>query len=138
MTKLLLTGLLAGAVAFGTACKTDKSNTNTSTGTDTDTTMTTDAGTGGAGYDTPDRSSQDVTPVPEEGVREMEPGVHEGHTIEEPGEEPGTGGTGLEPEPIDRTDSLDEETGEEPLNPGAPANTEDPMLQDDDLREPEQ
>ncbi len=144
-TKLLLTGLLAGAVAFGTACKTDKGNTNTGTSTDTtntgpgtDTTMTTDAGTGGAGYDTPDRSRQDVNQEPQEGTRELEPGVHEGHTIEEPFDEPGTGGTGLDEEPIDRTDSLGEETGEEPLNPGAPANTEDPMQRDEDLLEPEQ
>ena len=49
-TKLLLAGLLAGAMAFGTACKTG--NTNTGTGTDT-TTMGTDAGTGGAGLEEP-------------------------------------------------------------------------------------
>jgi hypothetical protein len=124
-TKLLLTGLLAGAVAFGTACKTDKGTTTPpSTGTDTSV-MSTDGGTGGAGQDIP------VSPLPQEGTREMEPGVHEGNTHGEPG----TGGTGLEPEtePIDRADddSLGGETGDEPLNPGAPANqpppTEDMM-----------
>jgi hypothetical protein len=132
-TKLLLTGLLAGAVAFGTACKTDKGNTNTGTGTDT-TTMGTDAGTGGAGYDNPDHSRPGDNPVPEEGIREMEPGVHEGNTVEEPG----TGGTGLEPEPMDRANDLGGETGEEPLNPGAPANSDDPMPRDEGMREPKQ
>jgi hypothetical protein len=132
-TRLLLTGLLAGAVAFGTACKTDKGNTNTGTGTDT-TTMGTDAGTGGAGYDNPDHSRQGVNPVPEEGTREMEPGVHEGNTVDEPG----TGGTGLEPEPIDRTDRMGGETSDEPLNPGAPANTDEPMQPDNTMREPRQ
>jgi hypothetical protein len=119
-TKLLLTGLLAGAVAFGTACKTDKGNTNTGTGTDT-TTMGTDAGTGGTGYGNPD-SSPSTNPPPSEGTREMEPGVHEGDTHEEPG----TGGTGMDQEPMDPSDSagdnsLGGETGNEPLNPGAPA-----------------
>jgi hypothetical protein len=98
-TKLLLTGLLAGAVAFGTACKTDKGATGT--GTDT-TTMGTDAGTGGAGYETPDRR-EEQEPLPEEGTREMEPGVHEG-SHEMP---PGTGGTGLENEPFEETDRPD-------------------------------
>jgi hypothetical protein len=115
-TKLLLTGLLAGAVAFGTACKTDKGSTNTGTGTDT--TMGTDAGTGGTGYDNPDQppSSQ---PLPQEGTREMEPGVHEGDAHGEPG----TGGTGMEQEPIDKAgdNSLGGETSDEPRNPGAPA-----------------
>jgi hypothetical protein len=138
-TKLLLTGLLAGAVAFGTACKTDKGTTNTDTGTNT---MATDAGTGGAGYDNPDQGSQGMNPVPEEGTREMEPDVHEGNTLDEPNtgdlDEPGTGGTGLEPEPIDRTNDMGDETGEEPLNPGAPANTEDPMPSDEGMREPKQ
>lgn len=118
--KLLLTGLLAGAVAFGTACKTDKGNTNTGSGTDT-TTMDTDAGTGGTGYSNPDTN---IYPLPREGTREMEPGVHEGDTHEEPG----TGGTGMEQEPIDRSgdDSLGGETGSEPRNPGAPANQPNP------------
>lgn len=125
-TKLLLAGLLAGAVAFGTACKTDKGTTNT--GTDQTTTMAPDAGTGGTGLDNP---NQGVNPLPQEGTREMEPGVHEGTH-----EEPGTGGTGLEPEPIDRTGPLGGETSDEPLNPGAPANqpTTDEGLMNDDER----
>ncbi|HYO53698.1 hypothetical protein [Archangium sp.] len=128
-TKLLLAGLLAGAVAFGTACKTDKGTTNT--GTDQTTTMTQDAGTGGAGVDTLDRGREEMDPLPQEGTREMEPGVHEGTH-----EEPGTGGTGLEPEPIDRTNTLGGETSDEPLNPGAPANqpTTDEGLMNDDER----
>ncbi|WP_375768993.1 hypothetical protein NR798_46230 [Archangium gephyra] len=114
-TKLLLAGLVAGAVAFGTGCKTDKGTTNT--GTDTST-MSTDAGTGGAGIDTMDRGREEVDPLPQEGTREMEPGVHDDIPAE-----PGTGGTGLEPEPMDRTnDTLGGETSDEPLNPGAPAN----------------
>jgi hypothetical protein len=113
-TKLLLAGLVAGAVAFGTGCKTDKGTTNT--GTDTTNTMATDAGTGGAGVDTMDRGREEVDPLPQEGTREMEPGVHDDIPAE-----PGTGGTGLEP--MDRTnDTLGGETSDEPLNPGAPAN----------------
>src|SRR5690242_14134852 len=73
-TKLLLAGLLTGAVALGTACKTDKGTTNT--GAAQTTTMTPDAGTGGAGMDSP---SQDVYPLPQEGTREMEPRSEE-HT----------------------------------------------------------
>lgn len=121
-TKLLLAGLLTGAVAFGTACKTDKGTANTGTGTDT-TTMTQDAGTGGTGLDNPDNLPPDTQPLPEEGTREMEPGVHGGYpTPSTPPAEPGTGGTGLEPEPMDSTDRLGGETSDEPLNPGAPAN----------------
>jgi hypothetical protein len=113
-TKLLLAGLVAGAVAFGTGCKTDKGTTNA--GTDTTNTMSTDAGTGGAGVDTMDRGREEVDPLPQEGTREMEPGVHDDIPAE-----PGTGGTGLEP--MDRTnDTLGGEMSDEPLNPGAPAN----------------
>jgi hypothetical protein len=124
-TKLLLTGLLAGAVAFGTACKTDKGATGTGN-TDT-TTMGTDAGTGGAGYDNPDRSRQGTNPVPEEGMREQEPGVHEGtHDM------PGTGGTGLDDEPMNESDNL---TGEDPLNPGSPAT--EPLPRDEGMMDDE-
>lgn len=121
-TKLLLTGLLAGAVAFGTACKTDKGSTNTGTGTGTDTTMGTDAGTGGTGSENP-AYPPSSHPLPQEGTREMEPEVHQGTH-----EEPGTGGTGMEQEPIDRAgdNSLGGESGKEPLNPGAPANQPPP------------
>lgn len=116
-TKLLLAGLVAGAVAFGTGCKTDKGAANTNTGTDTSS-MSTDAGTGGAGVDTMDRDRQEAEPLPQEGTREMEPGVHDDIPAQ-----PGTGGTGLEPEPMDRTnDTLGGETSDEPLGPGAPAN----------------
>ena len=73
-TKLLLAGLLAGAVAVGTGCKTDKGTANT--GTDTTNTMAPDAGTGGAG--------EEMEPLPQEGTREMEPGVHD-DTLDEPG-----------------------------------------------------
>jgi hypothetical protein len=123
-TKLLLTGLLAGAVAFGTACKTDKAAAGTSTDT---TPMGMDAGTGGAGMDDTDRTRQGTNPVPEEGVREQEPGVHEGsHDM------PGTGGTGLEDEPMDESDNL---TGEDPLNPGSP--TTEPLPNDEGLLDDE-
>ncbi|OJT19453.1 hypothetical protein BO221_34260 [Archangium sp. Cb G35] len=116
-TKLLLAGLLAGAVAFGTGCKTDKGAANTNTGTDTSS-MPTDAGTGGAGADPMDREREEVDPLPQEGTREMEPGVHDDIPAQ-----PGTGGTGLEPEPMDRAnDPLGDETTDEPLGPGAPAN----------------
>ena len=130
-TKLLLAGLLAGAMAFGTACKTDKGNTNNGTGTDT-TTMGTDSGTGGAGLDNPDHNRQGVNPVPEEGMREMEPGVHEGTQ-----DEPGTGGAGLEDDPLDRNNTLGGETSEEPLNPGAPATGGDEgSMRDEGMSEP--
>jgi hypothetical protein len=115
-TKLLLTGLLAGAMAFATACKTDQSHTNTNPD---QTSMPGDAGTGGTGLDNPDRSRQGVNPVPEEGTRELEPGVHE---------EPGTGGTGLHGEPHDESDTL---TGEDPLHPH-PSTTE-PLPEDEGL-----
>ncbi|MGZ3461798.1 MAG: hypothetical protein ACXU86_25175 [Archangium sp.] len=118
-TKLLLTGLLAGAVALGTACKTEKSHANTST--DQTPPMATDAGTGGTGYENPDRGPQGVTPVPEDSTREMGPGVHQG-----PHEQPGTGGTGLGQEPVDQNDNLGHdnlghETSDEPRSPGAPS-----------------
>jgi hypothetical protein len=123
-TKLLLTGLLAGAVAFGTACKTDRSATGTGTGTDT-TTMGTDAGTGGAGMDNTDHTRQGTNPVPEEGMREQEPGVHEGHPDMQ-----GTGGTGLEDEPMDESDNI---TGEDPLNPDSP--TTEPLPNEGGMRD---
>lgn len=127
-TKLLVAGLLAGAVALGTGCKTDKGTTNT--GTDNSATMAPDAGTGGAGVDPMDRSREEVEPLPQEGTREMEPDVHDDTPAE-----PGTGGTGLEPEPLDPADGLGGETSDEPLNPGAPANQPVPdegMMNDDE------
>ena len=135
-TKLLLAGVLAGAVAFGTACKTDKGTTNTGTGT---TTMGTDAGTGGAGMDNTmdDMDTRDrMDPLPEEGTREMEPGVHD-DTLNDPG----TGGAGMGTEPMDPNPSnMDRETSDEPLNPGAPANTpkDDGMMRDDGMTEPKE
>lgn len=113
-TKLLLAGLLAGTVALGTGCKTDKSTTNTST--DQMAPMTPDAGMGGAGIDT---EREEVEPLPQEGTREMEPDVHD-----DPLDEPGTGGTGFEPEPLDDTD---ENLGGEPLDPA-----EEGMMNDDE------
>jgi hypothetical protein len=124
-TKLLLAGVLAGAVAFGTACKTDKGTTNTGTGTGTDTTMMggDDAGTGGAGMDNMDTRER-MDPLPEEGTREMEPGVHD-DTLDDPG----TGGAGMDTEPMDP----------EPLNPGAPTNTpQNDGMRDDGMTEPKQ
>ncbi|HEX8822790.1 MAG TPA: hypothetical protein VF794_22885 [Archangium sp.] len=129
-TRLLLTGLLAGAVAFGTACKTDTAAKSTTTPPP----IGASSGAGGAGIDTPDEdTSQNTNPTPEEGTRETEPGVHEG--THHP--DPGTGGAGLEPEPLDS--SLEGETSDEPLNPGAPATTpeeNDGMMQDEGMREP--
>lgn len=107
-SKWLLAGVLSGALALGTACKSDSGSERASepveppagtesTGTETDTPPPN--GTGGAGWDT--RSTS-----------ESEPGVHEGdlggsgeadtpnHQVgsEEPSpvEEPGTGGGGLD------------------------------------------
>jgi len=116
-TKLLLTGLLAGAVAVGTACKTDQGAT---TGTDTTTAPnqtpppppSTDTDTGGSGYDNPERG-QDVNPLPDEGTREREPGVHQGDTHAP------AGNPGLEPGPLGEERDLSNETGEEPNNPGS-------------------
>jgi hypothetical protein len=138
-TKLLLTGLLAGAVAFGTACKTDKgaTGTDTSTGANT-TTMGTDAGTGGAGYDNPDRGG--VNPLPDEGTREREPGVHEGDIHAPAGNAP-AGNPGLEPGPLGEERDLSNETGEEPNNPGSqspqPIN-DDPTSGDNGASQPRQ
>ncbi|MCY1083081.1 hypothetical protein [Archangium lansingense] len=125
-TKLLLAGLVAGAVAFGTGCKTDKGAENTGTAT-----MAPDAGTGGAGVDPMERGREEMDPLPPEGTREMEPDAHD-DTLDEPG----TGGTGLEQEPLDPDDSLGGETSDEPLNPGAPANQPipDEGMKNDDER----
>jgi len=130
-TKLLLAGVLAGAVAFGTACKTDRATTNTDT-------MGTDSGTGGAGMDNTmdDMDTRDrVDPLPEEGTREMEPGVHD-DTLNDPG----TGGAGMDTEPMDpKASDLDRETSDEPLNPGAPTNTpQNDGMRDDGMTEPKQ
>jgi hypothetical protein len=112
-TKLLLAGLLTGAVAFGSACKTDTAATGTSTGTQTTMPASTeDAGTGGAGINTP-RS----TPLPDDGVREREPDVHN-----TPIDEPGTGGSGMEPDGMTRPndmrppDAIGNEPIDEPMN----------------------
>lgn len=122
-TKLLLTGLLAGAVAFGTACKTDKGTTDTTTNPGMDQTqMAPDSGTGGSTYTNPNEGREDVNPVPDESTRESEPGVHQQPNEEEPG----TGGTGFEPQPLDR-DNLGGENSSEPLSPGAPATSPDPQ-----------
>jgi hypothetical protein len=133
-TKLLLTGLLAGAVAFGTACKTDQSATTGTGTTGTDTTTTgTDTGTGGAGHADPGRGK--VNPLPDEGTREREPGVHKGDTHAP------AGNSGLEPGPLGDERDLSNETGEEPNNPGSqspqPIN-DDPTSGEDGAAQPQQ
>jgi hypothetical protein len=127
-TKLLLAGVLAGAVAFGTACKTDKGTTNSGTGTGTTMMGGDDAGTGGAGMDNTmdDMDTRDrMDPLPEEGTREMEPGVHD-DTLNEPG----TGGAGMDTEPMDPNPS---DMGREPSTP-----QDDGMMRDDGMTEPKE
>jgi hypothetical protein len=63
-TKLILAGLLAGAMALGTACKSDKAAergepTESTQGADTtDTGGTNPEGTGGSGYEEDDSAFQ--------------------------------------------------------------------------------
>ncbi|MFY0582191.1 hypothetical protein ACN28S_55045 [Cystobacter fuscus] len=106
-TKLLLAGLLTGAVAFGTACKTDTATKSPEPMTPA---TTEDAGTGGTGFDTP-RS----TPLPNDGIREREPDVHN-----TPLDEPGTGGSGLEPNGMMPPDSIGNEPMDEPMRTTPP------------------
>ncbi|WP_375772138.1 hypothetical protein NR798_15040 [Archangium gephyra] len=56
-TKLLLTGLLAGAVAFGTACKT------TNTPSSPTPAIGVSSGGGGAGIETPEDKRNTTTPA---------------------------------------------------------------------------
>lgn len=96
-TKLLLTGLITGAMAFGVACRTDQTASRTTTPTSTQ-------DTGGSGNVTNRTRGEGMTPMPEEnGTREMEPEVHENPTSPPPD----TGGSGLDPQPIDKVDKLD-------------------------------
>ncbi len=104
-TKLLMAGLLTGALAFGTACKSDSgaerggtttdpagtttgTGTDTGTGTGTDTGTTPPPGTGGAG------SSYDEMRGPHDHpASETEPGAHEGGVTDD---NMGVGGAGDE------------------------------------------
>lgn len=104
-TKLLLAGLITGTMAFGVACRTDQTTSRTPT-----TTMNTQD-TGGSGDVTNRTRGEGMTPMPEDNAtREMEPQVHENPTSPPPA----TGGSGLEPQPMDQTDRLPPETNQEP------------------------
>lgn len=116
-TKLLLAGLLTGAVAFGTACKTDTATTSPEPMTPA---TTDDAGTGGTGFDTPQ-----TAPLPDDGIREREPDVHN-----TPIDEPGTGGSGLEPNGMTPPpDAIGNEPIDEPMRTTPPI---DSSMDDDD------
>ena len=102
-TQWLMAGLLTGAMALGAGCMTDKASTR---------------GTGGSGpsVDQTDNRprGEGMTPMPEEdGIREMEPSVHEEPLGDPP---PGTGGAGLEESPLDRQNQP-----MEPVIPSTPA-----------------
>ena len=92
-TKLLLTGLLAGAVAFGTACKSDSAAQRGETTEPAQTpstsggTTTPPGGTGGSG-------TQDDTPD-----------IDDNYTVPQE-DRAGTGGTGYE-DPVTHPDSSD-------------------------------
>ncbi|AEI63220.1 hypothetical protein [Corallococcus macrosporus] len=126
-TKAVLASLAAGALAFGTACKSDSgaarettdttdtgtmSDPNTGTTTDTDTTMS--PGTGGTGMDdpmlTPETDPMDPNSVDPNADPTMPPGTGGTGTEVDPNldpdmsSEPGTGGAG-DVEPLDTADS---------------------------------
>ncbi|ATB29563.1 hypothetical protein [Melittangium boletus] len=122
-TKLLLAGLLTGAVAFGAGCKTD---TASRSGTQQSTPPAPDTGTGGTGFDTPQSMPpSDTTPIEgDTGTREREPDVHRAPPLDEPG----TGGSGtlpdsdgLEPDGLGQ-DNLDApvvpDSNDAPINDG--------------------
>ncbi|AKQ69646.1 putative lipoprotein [Myxococcus hansupus] len=137
-TKAVLASLAAGALVFGTACKSDSSATrdtsttgsdmgtidNPNSGTSTDTNTTTPPGTGGTGMDDPT-----MTPMPDDTVdpNNVDPNM-------DPTLNPGTGGTGTEVDP-----NLDPNMGAEPGTGGAgdvePRN-EDLDVEDDTTLEP--
>jgi hypothetical protein len=131
-TKLLWTGLLAGAVAFGAACRTTDTGA-TNAGITPPPPVSVDPGTGGTGLDNPSdwNTPPAPMPLPDEGTREAEPGVHPGAPPE-----PGTGGSGLDPEPIDRTDGVGSDRTMDPLNPASPTSPPalDPMVPSHDGR----
>ncbi|PTL79545.1 hypothetical protein [Vitiosangium sp. GDMCC 1.1324] len=120
-TKLLLASVLAGAVAYGAACKTDKTaaNANIEKAEETVDTIP-DAGDGTGVGKPPNSGGSGYDPLPAEGERESEPGVHQSA----PPDEPGTGGSGLEPEPLDKSDDLNE-----PMDPVDPSDEPAPEPQ---------
>ena len=139
-TKAVLASLAAGALVFGTACKSDSSATrdtsttgsdmgtidNPNTGTTPDTDTTTPPGTGGTGMDDPA-----LTPMPDDTVdpNSADPNM-------DPTLNPGTGGTGTEVDP-----NLDPDMGAEPGTGGAgdvqqPIETEELDVEEDTTLEP--
>ncbi|QRK08138.1 hypothetical protein JQX13_50745 [Archangium violaceum] len=96
-TRLLLTGLLAGAMAFGTACKSDSAAQR---GSSTDPAQTPAENQGGT---TPDSTSPGGTGGA--GTEERTPGIYKGYTV--PQEDRGsTGGSGYE-DPVTDPDAID-------------------------------
>lgn len=130
-TKFLMAGLLAGAVGFGVGCKTDSTNMSR----DPQATMPAPAntpdemGTGGTGIDTPQSEPMPET-MPDDGLREREPNVHN-----TPIEEPGTGGAGLEPEGLQSPDTLGNDTEDKRLNKDMPidSSVDDNTLTEDSV-----
>ncbi|ABF92252.1 putative lipoprotein [Myxococcus xanthus DK 1622] len=136
-TKAVLASLAAGAIAFGTACKSDSgatrettdttdtsgmgtmSDPNTGTSTDTRTDTTTPPGTGGTGMDDPALSPESETVDPT-----LNPGTGGAGTEVDPNldpdmsSEPGTGGAG-DVEPLDNTDTDEMDANDDStLEPG--------------------
>ncbi|QDF02008.1 hypothetical protein BHS04_02130 [Myxococcus xanthus] len=127
-TKAVLASLAAGALAFGTACKSDSgatrettdttdtsgmgtmSDPNTGTSTDTSTDTTTPPGTGGTGMDDPALSPESETGDPNSVDPNADPTLNPGtggtgaEVDPDMSSEPGTGGAG-DVEPLDNTDT---------------------------------
>ncbi len=121
--QLLIAGLLTGAVALGSGCKMGTSNMPAPGSEQSVPAPVDNSGMGGSGQDTPQSA-----PIPDDGIREREPDVHN-----TPIDEPGTGGSGMIPDHgVERPDVIGNDTVEDPLNKAPPVDSsmDDSMTED--------